>query len=41
MYDHGVIGSKGNFVFVIDDATASAAPVPLVERMAGQQYAAL
>jgi hypothetical protein len=41
MYDHGVIGSKGNFVFVIDDATASAAPVPLVETMARQQYAAL
>jgi hypothetical protein len=41
MYDHGVIGSKGNFLFVIDDATASAAPVPLVETMARQQYAAL
>ncbi|HYB16442.1 MAG TPA: hypothetical protein VEF71_13365 [Streptosporangiaceae bacterium] len=41
MYDHGVIGSRGNFVFVIDDATASAAPVPLVETMARQQYAAL
>jgi hypothetical protein len=41
MYDHGVIGSKGNFVFVIDDATGSAAPVPLVETMARQQYAAL
>jgi hypothetical protein len=41
MYDHGVIGSKGNFVYVIDDATGTAAPVPLVETMAGQQYAAL
>jgi hypothetical protein len=41
MYDHGVIGSKGNFVFVIDDATGSAAPIPLVEAMAHQQYAAL
>jgi len=41
MYDHGVIGSKGNVVFVIDDATGTAAPVPLVETMAGQQYAAL
>jgi hypothetical protein len=41
MYDHGVIASKGNFVFVIDDATGSAAPVPLVETMARQQYAAL
>ena len=41
MYDHGVIGSKGNFVFVIDDATGSAAPAPLVETMARQQYAAL
>jgi hypothetical protein len=41
MYDHGVIASKGNFVFVIDDATGSAAPVPLVETMAHQQYVAL
>ena len=41
MYDHGVIGSKGNIVFVIDDATGTAPPVPLVETMAGQQYAAL
>lgn len=41
MYDHGVIASKGNFVYVIDDATGSAAPVPLVETMARQQYAAL
>jgi hypothetical protein len=36
-----MIGSKGTFVFVIDDATGSAAPVPLVETMAGQEYAAL
>ena len=41
MYDHGVIASKGNFVFVIDDATGSAAPVPVVETMAHQQYVAL
>lgn len=41
MYDHGVIASKGNFVFVIDEATGSAAPVPTVETMARQQYAAL
>lgn len=41
MYDHGVIGSKGNVVFVIDDATGRAAPVPLVETMARQQYDAL
>ena len=41
MYDHGVIASKGGFVFVIDAATGSAAPVPLVETMARQQYAAL
>ncbi len=40
-YDHGVIASKRNFVFVIDDATGSAAPVPLVETMARQQYAAV
>jgi hypothetical protein len=41
MYDHGVIASKGDFVFVIDDATGSAAPVSMVETMARQQYAAL
>jgi hypothetical protein len=41
MYDHGVIASKGDFVFVIEDATGSAAPVPLVETMARQQYAGL
>ena len=41
MYDHGVIASKGDFVFVIDDATGSAAPVSVVETMARQQYAAL
>ena len=40
-YDHGVIATKGNLAFVIDDLTGSAAPVPLVERMARQQYAAL
>jgi hypothetical protein len=41
MYDHGVIGIKGDTIFVIDDATASAAPVPLVKTMARQQYTAL
>ena len=41
MYDHGVIASKGGFVFVIDAATGSAAPVPLVQAMARQQYAAV
>jgi hypothetical protein len=41
MYDHGVVASKGNFVYVIDDATSSASPVPLVETMARQQYAAV
>jgi hypothetical protein len=41
MYDHGVIAIKGHFVFVIDEATGNAAPVPLVEKMARQQYATL
>jgi hypothetical protein len=41
MYDHGVIGINGSYVFVIDEATGSAAPVPLVGEMARQQYAAL
>jgi hypothetical protein len=40
-YDHGVIASKGTVVFVIDDLTSSAAPVPLLGTMARQQYAAL
>jgi len=40
-YTHGVIATKGNLAFVIEDITFSAAPVPLVERMARQQYAAL
>ena len=40
-YVHGVIATRGNLVFVIDDATGSAAKVPLVEKMARQQYAAL
>jgi hypothetical protein len=39
--DHGVIAIKGNMAFVIDDVTSSTAPVPLVETMARQQYAAL
>jgi uncharacterized membrane protein YgcG len=41
LYDHGVVATKGSLAFVIDDLTGSAAPVPLVERMARQQYAAL
>jgi hypothetical protein len=41
MYDHGVIAIKGNYAFVIDEATGSSAPVPLVKTMARQQYAAL
>jgi hypothetical protein len=40
-YLHGVIATRGNRAFVIEDTTASAAPVPLVETMARQQYAAL
>jgi hypothetical protein len=40
-YHHGVIATKGNRAFVIEDTTSSAAPVPLVETMARQQYAAL
>jgi hypothetical protein len=39
--DHGVFAIKGNVAFVIDDVTSSTAPVPLVETMARQQYAAL
>ena len=39
--DHGVIAIKGNEAFAIDDVTSSTAPVPLVETMARQQYAAL
>jgi hypothetical protein len=38
---HGVIAIKGNVAFVIGDVTSSIAPVPLVETMARQQYAAL
>jgi uncharacterized membrane protein YgcG len=41
IYDHGVIATKGNLAFVVDDTTFSAAPAPLVETMARQQYAAL
>jgi hypothetical protein len=40
-YDHGVIATKGTLAFVIDDATGSAAKVPLVAKLARQQYAAL
>jgi hypothetical protein len=36
-----VVATKGNPAFVIDVATGSAAQVPLVEKMARQQYAAL
>jgi hypothetical protein len=39
--DHGVFAIKGNVAFAIDDVTSSTAPVPLVETMARQQYAAL
>jgi hypothetical protein len=39
--DHGVIATKGNVAFVIDDVTSSTARVPVVETMARQQYAAL
>ena len=39
--DHGVIATKGNTAFIIDDVTSTTAPVPLVEAMARQQYAAL
>jgi hypothetical protein len=41
MYDHRVIAIQGHFVCVIDEATGSAVPVPLVKKMARQQYAAL
>ena len=40
-YTHGVIATKGNRAFVIESINVSAAPVPLVETMARQQYAAL
>jgi hypothetical protein len=40
-YSHGVIGSRGNMVFLIDEQTGSTAPVPTVETLARQQYAAL
>jgi hypothetical protein len=40
-YDHGVIATKRNQAFVIDDATGNASPVPLVQTMARQQYATL
>jgi hypothetical protein len=39
--DHAVIAIKGNVAFVIDDTTSTTAPMPLVETMARQQYAAL
>ncbi len=40
-YTHGVIATKGNRAFVIEDINISTAPVPLVETMARQQYARL
>ena len=40
-YTHDAIATKGNRAFVIEDINSSAAPVPLVETMARQQYAAL
>ena len=40
-YTHGVIATKGSRAFVIEDINSSAAPVPLVEGMARQQYAAM
>ncbi len=40
-YTRGVMATKGNRAFVIEDINFSAAPVPLVETMARQQYAAL
>jgi hypothetical protein len=40
-YTHGVIATKGNWAFVIEDINPTDAPVPLVETMARQQYAAL
>jgi hypothetical protein len=41
LYDHVVVAAKGNLAFVIYKATGSASPVPLVQTMALQQYAAL
>ena len=41
LYDHIVVAAKGNLAFVIYKATGSASPVPLVQTMALQQYAAL
>jgi hypothetical protein len=41
IYTRGVIATKGNRAFVIEGTTFSAAPVPVVETMARQQYAAL
>ena len=40
-YTHDAIATKGNRAFVIEAINSSAAPVPLVETMARQQYAAL
>ena len=41
IYTRGVIATKGNRAFVIEGTTNSADPVPVVQTMARQQYAAL
>ena len=41
IYTRGVIATKGNRAFVITGTTNSADPVPVVQTMARQQYAAL
>jgi hypothetical protein len=41
LYDHIVVAAKGNLALLIYDATGSATPVPVMETMALQQYAAL
>ena len=41
IYNRGVIATKGNRAFVITGTTNSADPVPVVQTMARQQYAAL
>jgi hypothetical protein len=41
IYNRGVIATKGNRAFVITGTTNSADPVPAVQTMARQQYAAL
>jgi hypothetical protein len=41
IYTRGVMATKGNRAFVITGTTNSADPVPVVQTMARQQYAAL